>query len=167
MSISNLFPQAEILRDMQILVVDNDQDTRDLYAYLLESYGAKVTTLGSVKAAWDFLDWCIPALLICEMRFLGESVYPLVQHVRELALSRGKRIPILATSTYSLANLTQEFQVTVEAYFLKPVDMDDLVDQAWRLTLQSSSIYLPTLQDWGMNRQNGRAETVQCGAGLS
>jgi CheY-like chemotaxis protein len=143
MSIAEFSPQAEILKDVQILVVDNDRGTRDLYACLLESYGTKVTTLGSVKAACDFLEGCIPALVICEMRFLGESVCPLIQQVRELALSSGKRIPILATSTYSPTHLDQEFRVNVKAYLLKPVNIDDFVAQVQHSHSGAVSIHSP------------------------
>jgi CheY-like chemotaxis protein len=135
--LNELLPNPEMLRDVQILVVDNDRDSRDLYAFLLESRGATVTTLGSIKAALDFLNWCIPTLLICEMRFLSESVYPLIQQVRHLAVGSGTTIPILITSTCSLTNLAQQLQVTVEAYLLKPVDINDLVIQVWNLTYLS------------------------------
>jgi CheY-like chemotaxis protein len=165
MSIAELFPQTEILKNVQVIVVDNDRDTRDLYACLLESYGAKVTTLGSVKAACDFLEGCIPALLICEMRFLGESVCPLIQRAQDLALSSAKQIPILATSTYSPTHLAQEFRVNFEAYLLKPVDIDDFVAQVRQLTLRSS-VYSPSIQDWVMDFHSVRVKTVPCGTGV-
>jgi CheY-like chemotaxis protein len=135
MSITNeLLPNSEFLKELQILVVDNDRDSRELYTVLLESYGAKVITISSIKDALDLLKWCIPAILICEIRFLGESVYPLIQQVRYLAFTSGRTIPILATSTCSLTSLTQQFQVKVEAYLLKPFDLDYFVAQVWKLT---------------------------------
>ncbi|HEY9656960.1 MAG TPA: hypothetical protein V6C65_00745, partial [Allocoleopsis sp.] len=72
------------LEEVQILLVDNDRDNRDLYTFLLEDHGAKVTTSQSIQNALDVLDGYIPHLLICEIRFLGESVYPLIQRVRSL-----------------------------------------------------------------------------------
>jgi CheY-like chemotaxis protein len=134
-----------ILRDVQILVVDNDRDSRILCAFLLESYGAKVTTLSSIKNALDFLKRKIPALLICEMRFLGESVYPLIQQVNCLELSSCRTIPILVTSTCSPTKLAQQLKAKVAAYLLKPIDIDYLVDQVWNLTRLSSSAHLPSI----------------------
>ena len=128
--------------------LDNDLDTRDLYAFLLESYGAKVTTLGSIKDALDLLDWYMPAVLICEMRFLGESVHPLLQRVRYLAPINGKPITILIASTDSPTSLFQQLQVKVEAFLRKPIDIDFFVNEVWNLTLLPSLAYPPSIQDW-------------------
>jgi CheY-like chemotaxis protein len=144
---NNLFPNSKLLKDVKILVVENDRDSRNLYALVLEGYGTQVTTFGSIEDSLDLLDWYIPNLLICEMRFLGESVYPLIQRVRSLALSCGKMIPILATSTCSLTVLAQLFQVEVEAYWLKPIDLDHFVSKVWNLICLSSIVCLPKVQD--------------------
>jgi CheY-like chemotaxis protein len=118
----------EILKDVKILVVDNHRDSRDLDAFLLESYGAKVVTTGSIKDALGLLNHLTPDILICEMRFNGENVNSLIERVRHLALIAEKVIPILVTSTYPIASFTQHLTAKVEAYLLKPIDLDDLVD---------------------------------------
>jgi CheY-like chemotaxis protein len=153
MLLTNKLPlNPRMLEDAQILVVDNDRDSRDLFAFVLEDHGAKVTTSGSIQDALDFLDWYIPTVLICEMRFLGESVYPLIQRVRFLAFSSGRPLPILVTSTCDPISLVQQLTVKIEAYLLKPIDIDDFVDQVWNLARLSSTVYLPSyppiLGDW-------------------
>lgn len=158
MSITNdLLLNSRILKDVQILLVDNHYDSRELYAHLLEGCGAKVTSLGSIADALDSLASCIPAILICEMNFWGESVYPLIQQVRDLALTSGSAIPVLVTSTCPLKSLAQQLTVKVEAYLLKPVDIDYLVDRVWDLTLNTA--YLPSIQDWMVQQ---RAEMSHC-----
>jgi DNA-binding NtrC family response regulator len=152
MSITDKLLNPGLLKDVQILVVDNNHDSRDLYAFLLESYGAKVKMLGSIKDTLEILNEYVPDLLICEMRFLGESVLPLIQQMRYIALSRGRTIPILGISTCSVASLVQQIQVKIEAYLLKPIDLDALVDQVWNLTLQSSIAYLPGIHDYLTNQ---------------
>lgn len=143
-----------LLKNVKILVVDNDRDSRDLYACLLESYGAKVTTISSIKNALDFLDWYIPTILICETRFLGESIYPLIQNVRNLALSTGKMLPVMVTSTGSPKNFAQQWKLEVEAYLLKPIDLDHFVHEIWKLTLLSTVAYPLDIQDWGTLRSS-------------
>ncbi len=130
-----LLPKSKLLENVQILVVDNDQDSQDMYAYLLESCGATVTTLGSIKDALGWLNQCIPAILICEMRYRGESVYPLIQHVRSLSSISGREIPILIISTCLVKNLAQQLTVQVESYLLKPIDVGHFIDRVWALTL--------------------------------
>lgn len=135
MSISDqLHLNPEILRDVQILIVDSDLDSRELYAFVLESYGARVTTTASVQAGLDLLNQLMPRILICETRFPGEPIHPLLQQIRYLALKCGKTIPILVTSTCSLAEFMQQRQLQTEAYLCKPVNLDNLVDKICNLT---------------------------------
>ncbi|MFB2967529.1 two-component system response regulator [Aerosakkonema sp. BLCC-F183] len=165
MSIANEFLlNPRILEDAQILLVDNDRDTRDLYAFLMEDQGARVTASRSIQDALDFLDGYIPNLLICEMRFLGESVLPLIQRVRSLAFSSGRPIPILVTSTCDPISLAQELKVKVEEYLLKPVDIGDFVDRAWNLTSLSNTIYPPSIQAWAIDPNP--VKPLLCDAGV-
>jgi len=160
-----ILPNPGILRDVQILVVDGDRDNRDLYAFLLESYGAKVTTIASIKDALDWLYGHIPNLLICEIRFPSESVDPLIQRVRDLALHRGKPIPIVVTSTCPLMQLAQQLTVTVEAYLLKPIDLNHFVSKVWSLIYMSSIVSLPSIQTGVTSQHLDKIWT--CVAGVS
>lgn len=144
---NELLLNSEILKGLQILVVDNDRDTRDLYAFLLESYGATVTVTDSIKDTLEILNSYIPNFLICEMRFLGESVSLLIQKIRCLALRSCKIIPIIGTSTCSPASLVQQSQEKVEVYLLKPIDIDYLIYQVWNLTLLSRFASLSSIPD--------------------
>lgn len=139
MSVTNeLLPNSGLLQDVQILVVDNDYDSGNLYAVLLTLYGAKVTTTGAIKSALALLEQFTPDILICEMRFLDESVYPLIQQVRHLALNAGRAIPILVTSTYDIMSVARYLKVQVEAYLLKPIDPNHLVYETQSLMLSTS-----------------------------
>lgn len=160
---NELFLNSRMLKDIQILVVDNDRDSREMYTFLLEDQGATVTALGSIRDALDLLDGSIPNLLICEIRFLGESVLPLIQRVRCLAFSSGRPIPILVTSTCSPISLAQQLAVKIEAYLLKPIDIDDFINQVWDLVLLSKTVYPSSIQDWGI-KQNP-VKLLCCGAG--
>ncbi len=124
----------ESLKDTHILVVDSHDDSLYLCASLLESYSAKVTAIDSVKGALSFLDQYIPDLLICEIRFPREDVYPLIQKVRWLAFSCCKPIPVVVTSTYPAALLTHRPAIQIEAYLLKPFDINHLIDTVRHLT---------------------------------
>lgn len=164
LSTNELPLNSRMLEDVQILAVDNDRDTRDLYTFLLEDEGAKVTASRSIQDALDFLDGYIPNLLICEIRFLNESVLPLIQRVRSLARSSRRTIPILVTSTCSPIHLAQQLTVKVEAYLLKPIDIDDFINQVWDLILLSKTIYPSGIQDWVI--QQNPVKMLCCSAGV-
>jgi CheY-like chemotaxis protein len=142
---NKLILNPKTLKDLQILVVDNDRDNRDFYAFLLESYGAQVTTTASIKGGLALLNKLMPSILICEMRFLGENVYPLIRRVRYLALKSGSTIPILITSTCSIAEFTQQWRLKTEAYLLKPVNLENFIDEVWKLTQGSRSLQVGRL----------------------
>lgn len=131
--LDGLHLHPEILRDVQILIVDSDRDSRELYTFVLENCGARVITTNSVTTGLTLLNELKPKILICETRFSGESIHPLIQRIRYLALRCGQKIPILVTSTFCLAEYSQQWQLWTEAYLLKPVNLDNLVKEVWHL----------------------------------
>jgi two-component SAPR family response regulator len=84
--LSQFVPSLSVLKDVRILVVDNDSDSRYLCSILFEIYGAKVTTIESIADALTLLDWFIPDILICEIKFSDETVVSLIQRVRAIGL---------------------------------------------------------------------------------
>jgi len=116
-----------ILKGVQVLVVDNDRDSRDLYAFLLKDLGANVVTAGSVKEALEILSCFTPNILVCEIRFLGESIYTLLNTLSAMEADNGNHIPIIVTSTSSTGTHDQIPDVEFEEYLLKPLDLDKFV----------------------------------------
>ncbi len=116
-----------ILKGVQVLVVDNDRDSRDLYAFLLQDLSANVITAGSVKEALEILNWFTPNILVCEIRFLGESIYTLLNRLGAMEVDNGNHIPIIVTSTSTTGTHDQIPDVEFEEYLLKPFDLDKFV----------------------------------------
>jgi CheY-like chemotaxis protein len=141
-------PNPGILKDIQILVVDNDPDNRYLHKILFETYGAQVTSLESIADSMTVLEYLVPDILICELRFLNEDVSLLIQKIKALALGCDRTIPILAVSAYCSAGFAQDLLAMVEDYLLKPIDIDHLVDEVWNLVHLSKSIRKVDIQDW-------------------
>jgi DNA-binding NtrC family response regulator len=116
-----------ILEGVQVLVVDNDRDSRDLYAFLLQDLSANVITAGSVKEALEILSWFTPNILVCEIRFLGESIYTLLNTLSAMEADNRNHIPIIVTSTSTTGIHDQIPDVEFEEYLLKPFDLDKFV----------------------------------------
>jgi CheY-like chemotaxis protein len=116
-----------ILKGVQVLVVDNDRDSRDLYAFLLEDLSANVITAGSIKEALEILSWFTPNIIVSEIRFLGESIYTLINTLSAMEANNGKHIPIIVTSTSTTGIYDQIPDVEFEEYLLKPFDLDEFV----------------------------------------
>lgn len=146
-NINQSLPNPDILRDIQILVVDNDADTRYLCSVLFESYGATVKTLELVTDALALLDCFTPDILVCETRFINEDAWPLIQRVKAMALDLRRVIPILVASAYPSAKFEQVLTPNIEAHLLKPIDIDCLVDEVWNLIHLSTSTSQPNIQN--------------------
>ncbi|MEH2425853.1 MAG: response regulator [Nostoc sp.] len=116
-----------ILKGVQVLVVDNDRDSRDLYAFLLKDLSANVITAGSVKEALEILSWFTPNIIISEMRFLGESIYTLLNTLGVMEADNGNHIPIIVTSTSTTGTHDQIPDVEFEEYLLKPFNLNKFV----------------------------------------
>ncbi|MEH2164963.1 MAG: response regulator [Nostoc sp.] len=116
-----------ILKGVQVLVVDNDRDSRDLYAILLKGLSANVITADSVKEALEILSWFRPNILICEIRFLGESIYTLLNTLSVMEADNGNHIPIIVTSTSTTGTDDLIPDVEFEEYLLKPFDLERFV----------------------------------------
>ncbi|MEH2365781.1 response regulator [Nostoc sp.] len=116
-----------IFKGVQVLVVDNDRDSRDLYAFLLEDLSANVIIAGSVKEALEILSWFTPNIVVSEIRFLGESIYTLLNTLNAIEADNGKHIPIIVTSTSTTGTCDQIPDVEFEEYLLKPFDFDEFV----------------------------------------
>ncbi|MBD2037918.1 response regulator [Leptolyngbya sp. FACHB-321] len=119
--------RIELLKSVQVLVVDNDQDSRVLYHALLKGCGANVVSCDSIKEALTVFDWLSPQILLCEMRFLGESIETLVTKLHDMERKGGQYIPAIAITTLITDGLAQILNTGFEGFLLKPIDLDELV----------------------------------------
>jgi CheY-like chemotaxis protein len=128
-----------ILKGVQVLVVDNDRDTRDLYEFLLKDLGANVVTAGSVKEGLEIMSCFKPNILVCEIRFLGESIYTLLNILNAIEVDNGNHIPIIVTSTSTTGTHQQIPDVEFEEYLLKPFDLDEFVSMIRNLVQEQTA----------------------------
>lgn len=130
-----------LLKDIQLLIIDNDRDSLRLYATLLEEYGANAVTAVSIAEALELVDWFLPEILICEMRFCGENIDTLPTKLSEMEKSSGNRIPAIAITAWITDKFAQVLDASFETYLLKPVDLDILVSQIESLLLPSRATF--------------------------
>jgi DNA-binding NtrC family response regulator len=134
LTIASLF-KVEILKDVQILVVDNDLDSGVLYTLFLKYFGTNVIATGSIKEALETLTWFVPHIVICEIRCLGESIYTLLNKLTLIEEYNRNCIPIILTSTSATSTIQETLKIEVAGYLLKPIDLDKLVVMIENLVL--------------------------------
>ena len=76
----------EALKGIGILVVEDDDDTRDLLKVLLETQGALVTATASVMEALQAYDQSRPDVIVADIGMPDYNGYTLIGRVRAPAV---------------------------------------------------------------------------------
>ncbi|HKC56202.1 MAG TPA: ATP-binding protein [Vicinamibacterales bacterium] len=118
---------GDLLRDLRILVVDDEPDARDLIEMALSQYGAIVTTVDSAAAALSEIDRRLPDVLLSDVGMPREDGYELIRRVRSRPLERGGGIPAIAVTAYASASERESALVSgYEAHVAKPFEPEAL-----------------------------------------
>jgi PAS domain S-box-containing protein len=123
-----------VLTGACILVVDDDQDSRDLLVAVLEHEGARVVAAASAADAFVALASHRPDVLVCDIGMPGQDGYAFMRQLRAAGEARGGWVPAIALTGYareedSRAALLAGFQMHVS----KPVEPATLVTSIARL----------------------------------
>jgi signal transduction histidine kinase/ActR/RegA family two-component response regulator len=118
---------AELLRGVRVLVVDDEWDAGELVRILLERAGAEVTTAASAREALDALSRMKPDILVSDIGMPEEDGISLIRKVRALPDSGGGKVPALALTAFARPDdrrqtLMNGFQI----HLAKPVDPTEL-----------------------------------------
>ena len=89
------------LAGLRVLVVDDEEDTRDLLVAALGHSGAEVEPAGSAREALSALRRRPPDVLVCDIAMPGEDGYALLARVRALAAEDGGLVPAVALTAYA------------------------------------------------------------------
>src|SRR5207247_222786 len=129
------------LRNTRILVVDDNEDTRDVVGAVLQRYGAQVATVASADEAMQALDASSYDILVCDIAMPGEDGYSLIKRIRALPPEQGGRIPALAFTAYARGEDSRRALIAgFQAHLPKPVDPALLAMTVAQLRDQSSSL---------------------------
>ena len=121
-------PAHDIRLDgVRLLVVDDDDDSRDLIGYMLEGQGATVACASSAVEALGLLEESPPDVLVSDIGMPDVNGYSLIRRVRRLPGARGGRTPAIALTAYARAEDGERaFAAGFQAHVTKPVDLGRL-----------------------------------------
>lgn len=119
---------SAILRNLRVLVIDDEEDARELLNIALTQSGAEVKTAATVRAALDILRQWKPNVLVSDIGMPGEDGYDLIRTVRALESETGEAVPALALTGYASAEDAARARVAgYQTHMAKPVSPSDLV----------------------------------------
>ncbi|MEH2037319.1 PAS domain-containing hybrid sensor histidine kinase/response regulator [Nostoc sp.] len=117
-----------ILNGLQILVVDDNADTRELIAFILEQSGGRVRAVSSVGEALEALERLKPDVLVSDIGMPDEDGYSLIRKVRAQESEQGEKILAVALTAFAR---DEEHRLALQAGFQvhvsKPIEPEELV----------------------------------------
>ena len=129
-------PLGEVgaLTGVRVLVVDDDDDARDLMTTVLEMEGAIVATAASGTVALEIFDSFAPHVVVTDLSMPGMSGQEMMRELR----ARAARVPpaFVLTSGYSDGHGDKTSGGAFDAQLTKPVDVRALVATLERLASQ-------------------------------
>lgn len=112
---------APVLRGLQILVIDDDRDSREMMVVALEAEGAEVVSVETVQSAFEALSGWKPDFIVSDIRMPDADGYGFLQGLR----SRNFNIPAIAVTAFAR---DEDRQAALDAgyqdHLSKPVDLD-------------------------------------------
>jgi CheY-like chemotaxis protein len=112
-----------LLRGATVLLAEDDDDSRELLVFALESSGANVIAAASAREALGRVPDVIPSVLVTDISMPGEDGYWLLAEVRKTLGARGVQIPAIACTALAREH-TRDAVIAAgfQDYVTKPID---------------------------------------------
>jgi PAS domain S-box-containing protein len=116
------------LRGKKVLVVDDDDDARNLVATVLTTCGCDVATASSVGEAMARFDDMKPDVVVSDIGMPNEDGFELIKRIRARPADRGGKVPAAALTAYARADDRRRVLAAgFVTHVVKPVDPSELV----------------------------------------
>jgi PAS domain S-box-containing protein len=122
-------PTPVNLPGLRVLAVDDDDDIRELIAFVLQQAEAEVRVVASAPEVLQQLKTFSPSILIFDVGMPEMDGYMLMRQVRSLPAEQGGTIPAIALTAYAgELNQQQAMAAGFQLHLAKPVEPDKLVE---------------------------------------
>lgn len=125
------------LEKLAILLVEDNNDSREVAQLFLEQSGAVVMTARSAAEAMEHLNngKKLPDIIISDIAMPDEDGYTFIQRVRNMPNGAGKDLPALVLSAFATKeSRSKALAAGFQRYSTKPFDPDTLVNDILELT---------------------------------
>jgi signal transduction histidine kinase len=123
-----------LLKDLRVLVLEDEADTRDLLVLALEQCGAEVSAFATVPEALAAFDAAVPDVLVSDIGVPFEDGYSFIRKVRAREPGHGRDVPAAALTAYARSeDRERALEAGFQTHLAKPVDPSELVAAVARL----------------------------------
>jgi CheY-like chemotaxis protein len=111
------------LTGLRVLVVDDDDDARELLTAVLADCGARVLEVSTAEEAIELVALERPDVLVSDIGLPGTTGYDLIRDVRALGPERGGQVPAIALTGYAAIEDSREaLRAGYQVHVAKPID---------------------------------------------
>jgi signal transduction histidine kinase/CheY-like chemotaxis protein len=116
------FAAPETLRGLRVMIVEDDDDARDLLTAILERCGALVTAVVSASEALESFGRVRPQAVVSDLALPGDDGYTLIRKIRALPPEAGGRVPAVALIAHARAEDRQlALRAGFQQHIAKPI----------------------------------------------
>jgi CheY-like chemotaxis protein len=116
------------LRDLRVLVVDDDLEGRELAELVVVNAGAEARTVSSAAEAMAMLEEWLPDVMITDLEMPDEDGFSLLRRARRASMLHGQRLPVLALTAYGRGeDRVRILAAGFNMHLAKPADPTELV----------------------------------------
>jgi CheY-like chemotaxis protein len=114
---------TDVLLGVHVLVVDDDDDARQLLRTILQYCGALVTVASSAREAITVLTRVTPDAIVSDIAMPEQDGYWLIRELRALPAAGGGGVPAIALTAHGVAHgPDRTLAAGFQAHLRKPVD---------------------------------------------
>jgi PAS domain S-box-containing protein len=125
---------SSTLSGLRVLVVDDEPDSRELVAFVLEQSGAEVMAATTAYEALEMLNRLKPEVLLSDIGMPEMDGYMLMQQVRALPPEQGGQVRAIALTAYAGDfDQQQARQAGFQQHVSKPIEPENLIQVIFSL----------------------------------
>ncbi|HEX6243616.1 MAG TPA: response regulator [Polyangiales bacterium] len=118
------------LTEQRVLIVDDDDDCRELLATLLEGRNAQVICASSADEGLTQVVAERPTVIVSDIGMPGEDGYSFMRRLRALPRDLGGALPSIALTAFNLPrDRAEALAAGFSSYLCKPIDFGQLCQQ--------------------------------------
>ncbi|MBD2612668.1 PAS domain-containing protein [Nostoc punctiforme FACHB-252] len=127
------------LKGIQVLVVDDDTDTRDLVNFVLQQAGARVIAVSCASEAITILRQFHCDVLLSDIGMPETDGYMLIQQLEALLPQQGRQIKAIALTAYAGDfNQQKALEAGFQRHITKPIEPQQLLKEIVQLLRQGT-----------------------------
>jgi signal transduction histidine kinase/CheY-like chemotaxis protein len=130
----------QLLEGAKVLVVDDEQDSRELVQHVLQRCNAQVLLAANATQGLELLIAHRPDVVVSDIGMPGKDGFEFIREVRSLSSSRGGATPAVALTAFARSeDRTHALSAGFQVHVSKPIDLQQLVSTVADLVRRASS----------------------------